>query len=138
MSLLSDFDLHLLAEGKHYRSYERLGAHVVERDSVAGTAFAVWAPGAESVAVIGNFNGWDPRAHPLRARGHSGIWETFVPSVGSGALYKYRIASRVEGAQADKADPYGFAAERPPGTASRVFDLAGYAWGDRDWMANRR
>jgi 1,4-alpha-glucan branching enzyme len=138
MSLLSDFDLQLLAEGKHYRSYERLGAQIVQHNGPAGTSFAVWAPGADAVSVIGDFNGWDPRAHPLRHRGHSGIWEALVPSVGAGALYKYRIASRVDGAVAEKSDPYGFAAECPPGTASRVCDLDGFEWGDRDWMANRR
>ena len=136
MSFLSDFDLHLLAEGSHYRSYERLGAHEVEQGGAAGTAFAVWAPNAALVAVIGEFNGWDPAANPLAPRGHSGVWETFVPAIGSGTLYKYRITA-ADGSVVDKADPYGFAAERPPGTASRVYDLEGYAWGDQEWMAGR-
>ncbi len=136
MSFLSDFDLHLLAEGSHYRSYERLGAHVVEQDGTRGTAFAVWAPGAALVSVIGEFNGWDPAANPLAPRGDSGVWETFVPAIGTGTLYKYRITGK-DGSVVDKADPYGFAAERPPGTASQVYDLAGYAWGDQEWMAGR-
>jgi 1,4-alpha-glucan branching enzyme len=136
MSLLSDFDMHLLSEGTHYRSYERLGAHV--DGAGGGTTFTVWAPGAAEVAVIGEFNGWDPRAHPLQRRGQSGLWEAAVPGVGPGALYKYRVTSARDGSVVDKADPYGFAAERPPGTASRVYDLSGYAWGDQKWMAGRR
>jgi 1,4-alpha-glucan branching enzyme len=136
MSFLSDFDLHLLAEGNHYRSYERLGAHVVAQEGATGTAFAVWAPAAAQVSVIGEFNGWDPAANPLAPRGYSGVWETFVPAIGTGTLYKYRITAG-DGSLVDKADPYAFAAERPPGTASRVFELAGYAWGDQQWMAGR-
>src|SRR4051794_10000276 len=137
MPLLSDFDLHLLAEGNHLRSYERLGAHLVDRDGVAGATFAVWAPGASSVSVVGDFNGWESGADRLERRGDSGFWEGFVPGVGAGALYKYRVTSGRDGSVADKSDPYGFAAERPPGTASRVVELGGYDWGDRDWMANR-
>jgi 1,4-alpha-glucan branching enzyme len=137
MSLLSDFDLYLLAEGTHYRSYERLGAHVVEHDGRSGTTFAVWAPGAAAVSVVGEFNAWSGQANPLEPRGHSGIWEGFVAGIGPGALYKYRITSAGDGSVIEKADPYGFAAEHPPGTASRVFDLAGYAWGDQKWMASR-
>jgi 1,4-alpha-glucan branching enzyme len=137
MSFLSDFDLHLLAEGTHYRSYQKLGAHVVAQDGTPGTVFAVWAPAAAEVAVIGNFNGWDPRANPLEPRGHSGLWETFLPGLGTGAFYKYQVTTGRDGVAVAKADPYGFASERPPGTASQVFDLTGFAWGDQKWMAQR-
>jgi len=138
MSLLTDFDLHLLGEGTHARAYEKLGAHVIVRDGAAGTAFAVWAPNARSVSVVGDFNGWNPDADPMHLRGVSGIWERFVPGVGPGALYKYAIVSAAEGTRVDKADPYGFAAEIRPQTASKVVDLAGYAWGDGAWMAGRQ
>jgi 1,4-alpha-glucan branching enzyme len=134
---LSDFDLHLLAEGTHYRTYDKLGAHVEQVDGVVGTHFTVWAPNAGRVSVIGDFNGWDPAAHRMDARPQAGIWETFVPDVQTGARYKYRIESRHNGFVADKADPYGFAAEIRPQTASRVWDLNGYAWNDADWMATR-
>jgi 1,4-alpha-glucan branching enzyme len=138
MSLLTEFDLHLLAEGTHSRAYERLGAHVIVQDGRAGTAFAVWAPNAESVAVVGDFNGWSPFADPMQLHGGSGIWERFIPGVGPGALYKYAIVSKADGTRVDKADPYGFAAEIRPQTASKVADLSGYDWGDADWMAGRR
>jgi len=135
--ILTDYDIHLLAEGKHYRSYERLGAHLVEVDGVAGTYFAVWAPGAKQVSVIGDFNGWDPGAHFMQRRPEAGIWECFVPGVGIGALYKYRIVSRHNNYQVDKADPYGFAAEIRPQTASKVWDLSRYQWHDGQWMTER-
>jgi len=138
MPPLTDFDLHLLAEGTHTRAYEKLGAHPAGRRGAAGTAFAVWAPHARAVSVIGDFNGWDPRADPMAPRGETGVWERSVPGAGAGALYKYAITSAVGDYRVDKADPYGFAAETPPGTASVVFDLDGYAWGDADWMASRR
>jgi 1,4-alpha-glucan branching enzyme len=136
-SLLSDFDLHLLAEGTHYRSYEKLGAQVIERHGAIATSFAVWAPNAVEVSVVGDFNGWDPKAHPMRTRGHSGIWERVVPGLGPGARYKYAVVA-ADGTRVDKADPYGFAADVRPQTASRVWDLSTYEWGDGDWMASRR
>ncbi|MDI3340604.1 MAG: 1,4-alpha-glucan branching protein GlgB [Sphaerobacter sp.] len=135
-SLLSETDVYLFNEGTHVRLYQHLGAHPLVVDGQPGTYFAVWAPNAERVAVIGDFNGWDPGRHPLRPRGSSGIWEGFIPGVGHGALYKYRIVSRYHGYQVDKADPFGFYTETPPQTASIVWDLD-YAWGDQEWMATR-
>src|SRR5262245_5720789 len=134
---LTDYDLHLLAQGSHYRSYEKMGAHLAERDGTAGVYFAVWAPNAERVSVIGDFNGWRADAHPMRLQGSSGVWEAFVPGLGSGALYKYAITSRHRGYRVEKADPYAFAAEVTPRTASKVWDLSGYEWGDQEWMARR-
>lgn len=132
MHRLTDDDLYLFNEGSHVRAYERLGAHPTEH----GSWFAVWAPNAERVSVIGEFNGWDPDRHPLEPRGSSGIWEGFIPGVRPGALYKYWIRSRHGGYTVDKADPFAFYAETPPGTASVVWDLT-YAWGDGAWMAGR-
>jgi 1,4-alpha-glucan branching enzyme len=134
---LSDFDVYLWSEGTHYRAYEKLGAHLTERDGVAGTQFAVWAPDARRVSVVGDFNGWRPGADPMRPVDSSGIWERFVPGVGQGTLYKYAITSRHRGYRVEKADPYGFAAETRPQTASKVWDLSGYDWGDADWMGYR-
>jgi 1,4-alpha-glucan branching enzyme len=134
---LTDFDLHLWSEGTHYRAYEKLGAHLTEQDGLAGTNFAVWAPNAREVSVIGDFNGWDPRAFFLHQRGVSGIWEGFVPGVTQGALYKYAITSNHHGYRVVKADPFAFAAETRPNTASKVWDLSGYEWQDHDWMHRR-
>ena len=134
---LTDYDLHLLAEGTHERSYDRLGAHVTRHHGTDGTHFAVWAPNARGVAVVGDFNGWDAAVHPMRGLPRAGIWEAFVPDVGHGALYKYEIRPRDGGDAVQKADPHAFAGEPRPRTASRVWDLSGYAWGDRDWMAER-
>jgi 1,4-alpha-glucan branching enzyme len=134
---LTDFDLYLWGEGKHYRAYEKLGAHLTEQDGLAGTHFAVWAPNAREVSVIGDFNSWEPGAFYLHQRATSGIWEGFVPGVGQGALYKFAIESHHQGYRVVKADPYAFAAEMRPNTASRVWDLGGHAWGDADWMARR-
>ena len=136
-TLLGPQDLYLFNEGNHYRLYEKLGAHPVTVDGVAGTYFAVWAPGANYVAVIGDFNGWDPGRHPLRPRESSGIWEGFIPHVGPGAVYKFHIASRFHGHRADKADPFAFSQEMPPRTASIVCDLE-YQWQDQDWMKERK
>ncbi len=136
---LTDYDLHLLAEGTHYRSYEKLGAHLVDVDGQRGTRFAVWAPNAERVSVIGDFNDWNAARHPLTLRHQdAGIWEGFVPGVGPGALYKYFIASKHAGYTAEKADPYAFASEIRPRSASKVWDLSEYTWGDADWLAARR
>ena len=134
---LSDFDLHLLTQGSHFQTWEKLGAHVAESDQGSGVHFAVWAPNADRVSVIGDFNGWDKAAHPMQLRLEAGIWEAFIPGIGPGALYKYRISSGGTRYQADKADPYGFAAELRPETASKVCALDGHDWGDRDWMETR-
>jgi 1,4-alpha-glucan branching enzyme len=135
--ILTDYDLYLLGEGDHYRLYEKLGAHVGERDGTAGTHFAVWAPNAKQVSVIGDFNGWRRDQHALQSRGSSGIWEGFIPGVGLGALYKYAIVSRNRNYRVDKTDPCGFAAEIRPHTASKVWDLANYTWGDGNWLSQR-
>jgi len=134
---LTDYDLYLFGEGTHLRAYEKLGAHLSETDGRRGVHFAVWAPNAEDVSVVGDHNGWDSRSHPMQPRANAGLWEIFIPDIGTGALYKYHISSRQNGYQIDKADPYGFAAEVRPRTASRVWDLAAYSWGDEEWMANR-
>jgi 1,4-alpha-glucan branching enzyme len=136
-SFLTDYDLYLLGEGNHYRIYEKLGAHVGERDGAAGTHFAVWAPNAKQVSVIGDFNEWRPNQHRLQSRGSSGIWEGYIPDVGPGALYKYAIDSRYGNYRVDKADPCGFAAEIRPLTASKVWDLSDYSWNDGNWLSER-
>ncbi|MGC4002158.1 MAG: 1,4-alpha-glucan branching protein GlgB [Pirellulales bacterium] len=132
--LLQELDYHLLGEGKHWDSYERLGAHLRTIDGVVGVNFAVWAPNAVGVAVIGDFNEWDGRRHPMRNNG-SGVWELFVPDMKEGAIYKFRVKTPHE--EVDKSDPYGFAAELPPRTASKVADLKKYVWKDAEWMAAR-
>jgi len=134
---LTDYDLHLLGEGSHYRAYEKLGAHFAELNGEPGVRFATWAPNAKAVAVIGDFNAWDAERHPMRSRGDSGIWEAFVPALRQGENYKYAIVSNEGGAKGEKADPYGFAAEVRPRTASKVWSIEGYEWGDADWMASR-
>jgi 1,4-alpha-glucan branching enzyme len=132
---LGDLDLHLVGEGRHERLYERLGAHVRELDGVAGTAFAVWAPNARAVAVVGDFNSWDGRLHPMRSLGSSGIWELFVPGIDDGTKYKFEIRSQ-DGRLKIKADPVAFAAEVPPANAS-VVHRSRHAWSDGDWLAER-
>ena len=135
---LTDFDLHLLAEGTHYRTYQKLGAHPAELDGQPGTHFAVWAPNARQVSVIGDFNAWRADANPMAFRAAAGVWECFAPGIGKGALYKYLIRSRYHGYEAEKADPYAFASEIRPASASKVWDLSGYGWGDQIWMEQRR
>ena len=136
VSLLTDDDLHLFNEGNHFRLYLKLGARTMTANGVEGAYFAVWAPDAEQVFVMGDFNGWDKASHPLGSRGQSGIWEGFIPGVSHGALYKYHIHSRYQSYRVDKADAFGFYFEGPPRTASIVWNLD-YAWGDQDWMAKR-
>jgi 1,4-alpha-glucan branching enzyme len=136
VSMLTRDDVYLFNEGSHYRLYDRLGAHPVTVDGVKGTYFAVWAPNAEQVSVIGAFNSWDKASHPLRPKGQSGIWEGFLPGVSEGTAYKYHIISRYLGYQVDKADPLAFYDEVPPRTASIVWNLD-YTWGDQEWLAQR-
>jgi 1,4-alpha-glucan branching enzyme len=135
---IGDFDLYLLAEGTHYRSWEKLGAHVTELNGTRGTDFAVWAPNADEVSVVGDFNDWDPEAHQMQRRGQDGIWERFIPAVEQGACYKFAITPGGGGERLFKADPYGFHAELRPARASRVWDLSRYQWRDKEWMATRR
>ncbi len=135
-SLLSPDDLFLFNEGSHLELYRKLGAHRVNVHGVEGTYFAVWAPNAERVSVIGDFNGWDRSRHPLCSREQSGIWEGFLPGLPQGALYKFHVRSRWHGHTAEKSDPFGFCSEAPPRTASVVWDLA-YDWHDREWMEAR-
>ncbi len=137
MTLLSDVDLHLFNEGSHFHLYDKLGAHPLKVGDVEGTYLAVWAPDAERVFAMGDFNGWNRSSHPLRPRQQSGIWEGFIPSLARGERYKYHIMSRVAGYRVDKADPLAFCAETPPRTASVAWTLD-YAWGDHEWLADRR
>ena len=135
-SLLGEQDVYLFNEGSHLRLYEKLGAHAGTVDGVAGVHFAVWAPNAASVAVMGDWNGWSKTAQQLRVRGASGVWEGFIPGIARGAAYKYHVVSRYDGYEADKADPFAVYAEIAPRTGSRVWTLD-YAWGDADWLEQR-
>ncbi len=134
-SLLSDFDLYLLGEGTHWQCYEKLGAQVRTVDGVAGVNFSLWAPNATSASVVGDFNKWDDRRHPMRKHIPSGFWELFIPGLTAGTIYKYRLKNG--GFSAEKCDPYGFGAECPPKTASKVIDLSTYQWEDSKWMTDR-
>lgn len=133
---IGDLDLHLYAEGNHYQIYEKLGAHPMTIDGVSGTYFAVWAPNARSVSVVGSFNMWDGRLHPMRVLGVSGIYELFIPGVTEGAIYKYQILTR-EGEYLHKCDPYGNCSELRPGNASVVTDINKFKWTDSKWMKAR-
>jgi len=135
-SVLSEFDRYLLAEGTFHRAYQKLGAHITERDGQRGVQFAVWAPNAKMTSVIGEFNDWNPLANRMEPS-PAGVWETFIPRMGPGEIYKYHLESNYGGYSVDKADPYGFAAEIRPHTASRVWELESYAWRDGSWMAAR-
>ncbi len=134
--VLSEFDLHLVGEGTHYKLYDSLGAHVCEMQGIRGVSFAVWAPNAERVSVVGNFNSWDGRVHPMRSRGWSGIWEIFIPELAAGEIYKYEIRSRLGPLPFMKADPYAFAFEVRPRSGSVVATLD-YEWNDAAWMESR-
>jgi 1,4-alpha-glucan branching enzyme len=135
--VLTEFDLYLFGEGNHFELYEKLGAHLIQHEGATGVVFAVWAPNAQRVSVVGDFNQWDGRRHPMRPRGASGLWELFIPTLAQGDLYKYEVKSRFEGFLGVKSDPYGFAMEVRPGTASIVWDLSQYEWQDSAWMATR-
>jgi 1,4-alpha-glucan branching enzyme len=135
--VLGELDIHLLAEGDHRQLFRVMGAHLREMDGVAGTAFAVWAPNARRVSVVGEFNQWDGRVHPMRRRADAGVWELFVPGVGEGACYKYEILGPTGQLEPLKSDPWAFATELRPGTASRVHGLPDISWQDDDWMSRR-
>ncbi len=135
---LLDFDLHLFNEGKHWHAYRFLGAHSHAVNDIAGVLFAVWAPNAERVSVVGDFNQWDGRFHPMRVRGGSGVWELFIPDLAPGALYKFEIRNNHTGQLYLKSDPYGQLFERRPSTASIVVDQSGYEWEDLAWLDKRR
>jgi len=134
---LGDLDLHLSGEGRHYRLYEKLGAHLRVMDGHEGASFAVWAPNARRVSVVGDFNDWDGRVHQMRLMGGSGIWEIFVPGVQRGALYKFELKIR-DGSLRVKTDPVAFMMELRPKTASVVWGLGSHEWGDRQWMEQRK
>ena len=135
--LLSEFDLYLMGEGRHYDTYEKLGAHVKTLEGVTGVHFAVWAPNSRRVSVVGDFNGWDGRVNPMRSRGNSGIWELFVPEFDEGVIYKYEIVGPQNNILPLKADPYGFRSELRPNTGSVVARLDKHSWKDADWLNHR-
>jgi 1,4-alpha-glucan branching enzyme len=135
-TLITDFDLHIFGEGTHYEAYRTLGAHLQTVDGAEGTRFAVWAPNALVISVVGDFNGWDSRVHPMRAR-TGGIWELFIPGITAGTSYKYAVKSRFHGYFQMKADPYGFGMEVPPKSASIVVDIHNYQWQDQEWLQYR-
>ena len=135
-SMLTEDDIYLFNEGSHHRLYQKLGSHLRNVGGQEGVCFAVWAPNAEYVSVVGDFNGWNRGSHPLQTRGESGIWEGFIPGLERGELYKFHVASRYSGYRVDKTDPFAIYRQVPPDTASRVWDLQ-YVWGDREWMEQR-
>ena len=135
---IADFDLHLFGEGRHWHIHRVLGAHHVNCDGVAGIRFATWAPNAERVSVVGDFNHWDGRCHPLCSRGGSGVWELFIPGIGPGSLYKFEIRNRAAGTIHLKSDPYAARFEVRPKTASIVNTSQDYPWGDDQWLKRRR
>ncbi|TCD16734.1 1,4-alpha-glucan branching protein GlgB [Oricola cellulosilytica] len=135
--VIGEVDEYLIGEGTHRRLWTALGAHVIEHEGTRGTHFAVWAPNARRVSVVGDFNSWDGRRHVMRRRGSTGVWEIFLPGVGEGAAYKYEIVGP-DGLLPLKADPVGFGSQHPPETASIVRDISGYGWKDAKWMEERR
>ncbi len=136
-AFLTEYDLHLIGEGAHYLKYEILGAHVREVSGTRGVHFGVWAPNARRVSVVGDFNSWDGRVHPMRNRGVSGTWEIFLPGLQEGALYKFEILSQSGESLALKTDPYGFTSEMRPKTASVVYNIDRYQWNDSAWLEAR-
>jgi 1,4-alpha-glucan branching enzyme len=135
--VLTEFDLYLMGEGRHFDTYEKLGAHLITLEGVRGVQFAVWAPSARRVSVVGDFNRWDGRVHPMRARGSSGIWEIFIPELAEGAIYKFEIIGPDGNVLPLKADPYAFRSELRPNTGSIVANLEAYRWDDADWLSQR-
>ncbi len=136
LPVISDLDRHLFNEGSHQEAYEKLGAHIMEINGIKGVQFAVWAPNAKAVSVMGDFNGWDNRRHQMRVLGHSGIWEIFIPGLSEGDIYKYTIKTQ-DNHLMEKADPYGFYAEMRPKTGSIVWNINKYQWNDENWLNKR-
>jgi 1,4-alpha-glucan branching enzyme len=134
--VLTEFDLHLFSEGTHYRAWEKFGSHHVTVDGITGVHFAVWAPNAQRVSVVGDFNSWDGRTHPMRRLVPSGIWEIFIPDLPDGACYKYEVRTAA-GHLLEKADPYGQRFEVPPNSASVIWTGGRYEWGDHEWLHDR-
>lgn len=135
--LFTEYDLYLFAEGRHLHIYEKMGAHLREANGVKGVNFSVWAPNAYRVGVIGSFNGWDTRVHPMRQHGANGVWELFIPEAKEGDIYKFDIRSRFRDYRVEKTDPYGYFSEKRPRTASIVSNLDSYRWRDKKWMDAR-
>ena len=134
---ITDYDVYLFKQGAHTKMYEKLGSHVTEKDGTGGVHFAVWAPNADSVSVIGDFNGWNKLSHSMSPRwDESGIWESFIPGLGKGEVYKYFITSKFNNYKVEKSDPYARRTETPPKTASVVWE-SGYEWRDRSWLDKR-
>jgi 1,4-alpha-glucan branching enzyme len=133
---LPDFDLHLFGEGRHWHAYRFMGSHLAEVEGVAGVQFAVWAPSAERVSVVGDFNSWDGRAHPMRVRGGTGVWELFIPGIGQGGFYKYEIRDRATNIHV-KIDPYAQAFQERPQTAGLICPESRFRWADQAWMQAR-
>ena len=135
--VLGATDVHLMAEGTHRRLYEKLGAHPIRLEGTEGVAFAVWAPNARRVSIVGDFNGWDGRRHPMRKRHEAGVWELFIPGAQREALYKFEIMGADGELLPLKTDPIAFSQEAPPSTGSRVLGLVKHEWGDGVWMTAR-
>jgi 1,4-alpha-glucan branching enzyme len=136
--VLADYDIHLFGEGKHWHAYNFLGSRPMEVEGIGGVLFAVWAPNAERVSVVGDFNCWDGRRHPMRVRGGSGVWELFIPDLAPGCLYKFEIRNRHTGSLFIKSDPYGRSFEVRPKTASIVAADTDFQWNDADWLQHRK
>ena len=136
-SVLSDFDIHLLTQGVHDHAYNKMGSHIIEHNGIQGASFAVWAPNASSVSVVGDFNQWDGRRHPMANRNHSGIWEVFIPRLVKGAQYKYELKDQNGTTLPLKADPYGQSAQLRPNTASVLIEEPNFVWQDKKWLAER-
>jgi 1,4-alpha-glucan branching enzyme len=133
---LTEYDLYLFGKGDHHKIYEKMGAHLRTTEGIKGVNFAVWAPDAKKVNVVGDFNGWDGKENPMRNRGNSGVWEVFIPHLGKGELYKYEIITK-HNQTLLKADPYAIFCQTRPKTASIVWNIDSYRWGDEEWMRKR-
>ena len=135
--VIGELDEHLISEGVHHRLWEILGANIITHEGVSGTHFALWAPNARRISVVGGFNGWDGRCHGMRRCGQTGVWEIFIPAIGEGEAYKYEMLDGAGNLLPQKADPFGFGSEHPPQNASIIRRITGYEWSDQKWMNKR-